>query len=96
GDEEKAAVIREKINVHHYNENSESLFPIDREIEGKSIFSQTITEAHLQSLAKWFECRIGIFFEGKWTKYGNWTLAGIPTLLMERKDGKYAPILSLK
>uniref|UniRef100_A0A914XS04 Uncharacterized protein n=1 Tax=Panagrolaimus superbus TaxID=310955 RepID=A0A914XS04_9BILA len=78
---------------------SESLFAIDREIEGKALFSPSITPSHLQIMAKWFRCRIGIFVNGKWTKYGSWTAtdSDVPTMLIQQQDnGKYAPILSLK
>uniref|UniRef100_A0A914R8Z8 Uncharacterized protein n=1 Tax=Panagrolaimus davidi TaxID=227884 RepID=A0A914R8Z8_9BILA len=97
GNEENAAFIREKINQHFYYQNSEN--PISREKEGETLFSKSIKDLHFQTISKWFDCRIGIFVENNWKRFGNWTEtdSDIPTMLLEMKEnGKYSIIQSLK
>uniref|UniRef100_A0A914QNA6 Uncharacterized protein n=1 Tax=Panagrolaimus davidi TaxID=227884 RepID=A0A914QNA6_9BILA len=97
GNEENAAFIREKINQHFYYQNSQN--PISREKEGETLFSKSIKELHFQTISKWFDCRIGIFVENNWKRFGNWTEtdSDIPTMLLEMKEnGKYFIIKSLK
>uniref|UniRef100_A0AC34G3L1 Uncharacterized protein n=1 Tax=Panagrolaimus sp. ES5 TaxID=591445 RepID=A0AC34G3L1_9BILA len=49
------------------------------------------------ALCHFFECRIGIFADGKWERYGSWDdeTANILSFLMKKDGDKFCPILSL-
>uniref|UniRef100_A0AC34FF83 Uncharacterized protein n=1 Tax=Panagrolaimus sp. ES5 TaxID=591445 RepID=A0AC34FF83_9BILA len=63
-----------------------------------AVWSFSTTPIHFEMLSLWFECRIGIYENGRWTRYGDWddANANIPTFLMESMNGKFHPILELK
>uniref|UniRef100_A0A914XW85 Uncharacterized protein n=1 Tax=Panagrolaimus superbus TaxID=310955 RepID=A0A914XW85_9BILA len=106
GNESNSSLIREMTNRYIYN-NFKSLgkcmghdfseFNHETPIIRETLFSFSLTEIHLECLSRWFDCRIGIFNNGKWTRYGNWDDedCDVLTFLMQIKDGKYDPILSL-
>uniref|UniRef100_A0A914PRW7 Uncharacterized protein n=1 Tax=Panagrolaimus davidi TaxID=227884 RepID=A0A914PRW7_9BILA len=63
----------------------------------KIVLADDLTKYHLQALSNFFECRIGVFVDGNWERFGNWNdeTANILTFLMKKEGDKFSPILSL-
>uniref|UniRef100_A0AC35G485 Uncharacterized protein n=1 Tax=Panagrolaimus sp. PS1159 TaxID=55785 RepID=A0AC35G485_9BILA len=63
----------------------------------KILLADDLTKYHLQALSDFFECRIGVFVDGNWERYGNWNdeTANIFTFLMKKEGDKFSPILSM-
>uniref|UniRef100_A0A914YGS4 Uncharacterized protein n=1 Tax=Panagrolaimus superbus TaxID=310955 RepID=A0A914YGS4_9BILA len=106
GNESSTAIIREMMNRYVYN-NFKSLgycmghdfsqYSHETPIIREALWSFSLTEIHLECISRWFDCRIGIYEEKKWKRYGNWDdeESAAATFLMEIKDGKYNPVLAL-
>uniref|UniRef100_A0A914Y8X7 Uncharacterized protein n=1 Tax=Panagrolaimus superbus TaxID=310955 RepID=A0A914Y8X7_9BILA len=73
-------------NFSQYNHEN----PIVRD----TLFSFGLTEVHLECLSRWFDCRIGVYDEKNWKRYGNWDdgNSDAATFLITMQDGKFMPI----
>uniref|UniRef100_A0A914R1Y0 Uncharacterized protein n=1 Tax=Panagrolaimus davidi TaxID=227884 RepID=A0A914R1Y0_9BILA len=83
------------IGNKYYGEN------LSQTSDSKSIgilLAEDLTKYHLQGFCQFFECRIGVFVDEKWERYGNWENenANVLTLLMKKEGEKFCPVLSLK
>uniref|UniRef100_A0AC35F6D8 Uncharacterized protein n=1 Tax=Panagrolaimus sp. PS1159 TaxID=55785 RepID=A0AC35F6D8_9BILA len=105
GSETFASKIKEDLNkyfiVNHKTLGEslgQDLSRLDHPLVSQTLFQESATELHFETIIHLFQCRIGIFCDGKWKRYGNWneTNADIPVFLMEKKNDNYFPILSLK
>uniref|UniRef100_A0A914QBX6 Uncharacterized protein n=1 Tax=Panagrolaimus davidi TaxID=227884 RepID=A0A914QBX6_9BILA len=106
GTEANTAIIREMVNRYVYNNfktlgncmgHDFSQYSHETPIIREALWSFALTGIHLECLSRWFECRIAIFEGKKWKRYGNWDAeeSAAPIFIMEVKDGKYNPILTL-
>uniref|UniRef100_A0A914PHP6 Uncharacterized protein n=1 Tax=Panagrolaimus davidi TaxID=227884 RepID=A0A914PHP6_9BILA len=61
------------------------------------IFANDITDFHLEFMARWFQCRVGIFEANRWKHFGNWSSSDYKTItiLMKKEHEKYQIILTL-
>uniref|UniRef100_A0AC34GDR6 Uncharacterized protein n=1 Tax=Panagrolaimus sp. ES5 TaxID=591445 RepID=A0AC34GDR6_9BILA len=105
GSEDNASEIKDNLNKY-FSQNSLAIGKlVGQDFSQLSnpnvieiLFSADLTEIHLVALAQWFGCRFALFENGIWKRYGKWNnfKTYLPIVLMEKKDGKYSPIFSLK
>ena len=63
------------------------------------LFADKMSDYHFELLARWLECRIGVFEERQWKRFGrNWeaTDSQTITVLLKKEDDEYKIVLSLK
>ena len=62
------------------------------------MFASSITDFHLELICRWFNCRILVFKNGTWERFGTWgpDARSSPLFIIENKNGKYYPVLALK
>uniref|UniRef100_A0A914PKI4 Uncharacterized protein n=1 Tax=Panagrolaimus davidi TaxID=227884 RepID=A0A914PKI4_9BILA len=104
GKEEHFSVIKMGIQAYFFS-NSKTFGIIDgidfsklkkssEEFQKLHEFKE-LTNAHFTLICSWFNCRIGIFSDGRLSgKYGNWNEKH-PIFLIEDNNGFYKPVLSL-
>uniref|UniRef100_A0A914PIK5 Uncharacterized protein n=1 Tax=Panagrolaimus davidi TaxID=227884 RepID=A0A914PIK5_9BILA len=107
GNESNTILIREMINRFVYNNfktlgecmgHDFSKFDHETPLIRDTLWSNVMTEVHFQIISRWLHCRIGIYENDAWKRYGNWKNedSDFPTFIIELKNGKYNPILELK
>uniref|UniRef100_A0A914QN52 Uncharacterized protein n=1 Tax=Panagrolaimus davidi TaxID=227884 RepID=A0A914QN52_9BILA len=82
------------IGYKYYGEN------LSQTSDSKTIgilLAEDLTKYHLQGFCQFFKCRIGVFVDEKWERYGIWDNenGNVLTLLMKKEGEKFFPILSL-
>jgi hypothetical protein len=106
GNESNTILIREMINRFVYNNfktlgecmgHDFSQLSHETPLIRDTLWSFSLTEVHLECISRWFDCRIGIYGNGEWKRYGEWDIEDCDalTFLVEFKNGKYSPILSV-
>uniref|UniRef100_A0A914QVJ5 PARP-type domain-containing protein n=1 Tax=Panagrolaimus davidi TaxID=227884 RepID=A0A914QVJ5_9BILA len=104
GKEEHFSVIKMGIQAYFFS-NSKTFGIIDgidfSKLQKSSLEFQKfnecneLTNAHFTIICSWFNCRIGIFSNGRLSgKYGNWDEKH-PIFLIEENNGFYKPVLAL-
>uniref|UniRef100_A0AC34GUB0 Armadillo repeat-containing protein n=1 Tax=Panagrolaimus sp. ES5 TaxID=591445 RepID=A0AC34GUB0_9BILA len=79
----------------------EDMIELDKE-NLKKITSSTVTDEHLQTIVKWFKCRILLYCNGGWQRFGEWSVEDdfVPIFVMEKREvgnqRTYKIVLSLK
>uniref|UniRef100_A0AC35FN66 Uncharacterized protein n=1 Tax=Panagrolaimus sp. PS1159 TaxID=55785 RepID=A0AC35FN66_9BILA len=107
GNESNTILIREMINRFIYNNfktlgecmgHDFSQLSHETPLIRDTLWSNVMTEVHFQVISRWLHCRIGIYENDAWKRYGNWKNedSDFPTFIIELKNGKYNPILELK
>uniref|UniRef100_A0A914P8U0 Uncharacterized protein n=1 Tax=Panagrolaimus davidi TaxID=227884 RepID=A0A914P8U0_9BILA len=79
------------------------LFDKENKEKVKKIMGSQLTDEHFETIVKWFKCRIIIFNNGIWQRFGNWNSESehyVPIFVLEKKNTGnkfvYEIVLTLK
>uniref|UniRef100_A0AC34FFJ4 Uncharacterized protein n=1 Tax=Panagrolaimus sp. ES5 TaxID=591445 RepID=A0AC34FFJ4_9BILA len=100
GNEQSTEIIREKVNEYFVDH----LDVLDKEKIKKVLLSQILLNEHLEVIVQMFKCKILVYCNGGWKKFGAWDIEEkgtyIPVFVIEKKENqnkvKYELVLSLK
>jgi hypothetical protein len=109
GSEAHAEHIKKKLNTYFLMHSAEIGAIIGQSLTQtynpkviETISSNDLTDIHFIALAHWFKCRIALFKDGSWKRFGEWQNSPdlqrngyVPMIVMERKNGIYSPIFSV-
>uniref|UniRef100_A0AC35F3V5 Uncharacterized protein n=1 Tax=Panagrolaimus sp. PS1159 TaxID=55785 RepID=A0AC35F3V5_9BILA len=99
GTEKSTLVIRRKVR----EKMMDDLVKFDEE-KLKTIMCYVLTTKDLETIVQWFKCRIMVYCNEAWTKYGDWNNFGgescVPLFVLEKKEFKgkfvYQIVLTVK
>uniref|UniRef100_A0AC35FKD1 Uncharacterized protein n=1 Tax=Panagrolaimus sp. PS1159 TaxID=55785 RepID=A0AC35FKD1_9BILA len=87
---ENTKIIEEKLKDKSIEDMDENcLFDKEKKEKVKRIMGTQLTDEHFETIVKWLKCRIMIFYNGIWQRFGNWNSESehyIPIFVLEKKN----------